>query len=111
MNRYLWRVKRFTSVRCDHCSGYRNCICRPYKIIDIIVPYPTTPVDPEPVFVGRMPIRQDVGILPVDENIEAERNRILLMAGFEPIKPLKLGWIANERIRIPLINPALLGNI
>jgi len=42
----------------------------------------------DPEFVGVMPVRQDIEVLPADEP-----------------KQLKLGWVVNEIIGIGIVNP------
>jgi hypothetical protein len=44
--------------------------------------------DADPEFVGVMPIRQDIEVLPADEP-----------------KQLKLGWVVSEIIGIAIVNP------
>lgn len=110
MNRYSWRLKRHRAFLCNECETFGRCRCSPSIVIQKIVPYASsspsyaiTP-DPTPTFVGRMPIRTDLEVLPVDSRIEDERKRILLAAGFDPIDALKLGWVVNEMPAIAIFN-------
>jgi hypothetical protein len=57
-------------------------------IVSKIVPRGTVYGLAEPEFVGVMPIRQDIEVLPADEP-----------------KQLKLGWVVNEIIGIGIVNP------
>lgn len=57
-------------------------------IVSKIVPVGTVFGTADPEFVGVMPIRQDIEVLPADEP-----------------KQLKLGWVVNEIIGIGIVNP------
>jgi hypothetical protein len=57
-------------------------------IVSKIVPPGTVFGAADPEFVGVMPIRQDIEVLPADEP-----------------KQLKLGWVVNELIGIGIVNP------
>jgi len=57
-------------------------------IVSKIVPPGTVFGTADPEFVGVMPIRQDIEVLPADEP-----------------KQLKLGWVVNEIIGIGIVNP------
>lgn len=57
-------------------------------IVSKIVPRGTVYALAEPEFVGVMPIRQDIEVLPADEP-----------------KQLKLGWVVSEIIGIGIVNP------
>jgi len=57
-------------------------------IVSKIVPANTVYAVADPEFVGVMPIRQDIEVLPADEP-----------------KQLKLGWVVNEIIGIAVVNP------
>jgi hypothetical protein len=57
-------------------------------IVSKIVPPGTVFGTADPEFVGVMPIRQDIEVLPADEP-----------------KALKLGWVVNEIIGIGIVNP------
>lgn len=57
-------------------------------IVSKIVPRGTVYGLAEPEFVGVMPIRQDIEVLPADEP-----------------KQLKLGWVVNEIIGVAIVNP------
>ena len=57
-------------------------------IVSKIVPSGTIYATAEPDFVGVMPVRQDIEVLPADEP-----------------KQLKLGWVVNEIIGIGIVNP------
>lgn len=57
-------------------------------IVSKIVPDGTVFGVAEPEFVGVMPIRQDIEVLPADEP-----------------KQLKLGWVVNEIIGVGIVNP------
>jgi hypothetical protein len=57
-------------------------------IVSKIVPKGTVYALAEPEFVGVMPIRQDIEVLPADEP-----------------KQLKLGWVVSEIIGIGIVNP------
>ena len=57
-------------------------------IVSKIVPVGTVFGAADPEFVGVMPIRQDIEVLPADEP-----------------KQLKLGWVVNEIIGIGIVNP------
>ena len=57
-------------------------------IVSKIVPVGTVFGVADPEFVGVMPIRQDIEVLPADEP-----------------KQLKLGWVVNEIIGIGIVNP------
>jgi len=57
-------------------------------IVSKIVPSGTVYATAEPDFVGVMPVRQDIEVLPADEP-----------------KQLKLGWVVNEIIGIGIVNP------
>jgi len=57
-------------------------------IVSKIVPRGTVYAVTEPDFVGIMPVRQDIEVLPADEP-----------------KQLKLGWVVNEIIGIGIVNP------
>jgi hypothetical protein len=57
-------------------------------IVSKIVPPGTVFGAADPEFVGVMPIRQDIEVLPADEP-----------------KQLKLGWVVNEIIGIGIVNP------
>lgn len=57
-------------------------------IVSKIVPVGTVYGAADPEFVGVMPIRQDIEVLPADEP-----------------KQLKLGWVVNEIIGIGIVNP------
>lgn len=57
-------------------------------IVSKIVPVGTAFAVADPEFVGVMPIRQDIEVLPADEP-----------------KQLKLGWVVNEIIGIGIVNP------
>lgn len=57
-------------------------------IISKIVPPGTVYGTADPEFVGVMPIRQDIEVLPADEP-----------------KQLKLGWVVNEIIGVGIVNP------
>lgn len=57
-------------------------------IVSKIVPSGRTFATAEPEFVGVMPIRQDIEVLPADEP-----------------KQLKLGWVVSEIIGIGIVNP------
>jgi len=57
-------------------------------IVSKIVPVGTIFGVADPEFVGVMPIRQDIEVLPADEP-----------------KQLKLGWVVNENIGIGIVNP------
>jgi len=57
-------------------------------IVSKIVPDGTVFGTAEPEFVGVMPIRQDIEVLPADEP-----------------KQLKLGWVVNEIIGVGIVNP------
>jgi hypothetical protein len=53
-----------------------------------IIPPNTIYACEDPEFIGKMPIRQDILVLPADEP-----------------KQLKLGWIVSEMIGIGIVNP------
>jgi hypothetical protein len=57
-------------------------------IVSKIIPVGTVFGVADPEFVGVMPIRQDIEVLPADEP-----------------KQLKLGWVVNEIIGIGIVNP------
>ncbi len=57
-------------------------------IVSKVVPANTVYATADPEFVGVMPIRQDIEVLPADEP-----------------KQLKLGWVVNEIIGIAVVNP------
>lgn len=57
-------------------------------IVSKVVPVGTAFAVADPEFVGVMPIRQDIEVLPADEP-----------------KQLKLGWVVNEIIGIGIVNP------
>ena len=57
-------------------------------IVSKVVPSGTVFGTADPEFVGVMPIRQDIEVLPADEP-----------------KQLKLGWVVNEIIGIGIVNP------
>jgi hypothetical protein len=57
-------------------------------IVSKVVPAFTVYATADPEFVGVMPIRQDIEVLPADEP-----------------KQLKLGWVVNEIIGIAVVNP------
>jgi len=57
-------------------------------LVSKIVPPGTVYAAADPDFVGVMPIRQDIEVLPADEP-----------------KQLKLGWVVNEIIGIGIVNP------
>ena len=57
-------------------------------LVSKIVPPGTVYACADPEFVGVMPIRQDIEVLPADEP-----------------KQLKLGWVVNEIIGIGIVNP------
>jgi len=57
-------------------------------IVSKVVPANTVYATADPEFVGVMPIRQDIEVLPADEP-----------------KQLKLGWVVNEIIGIGVVNP------
>lgn len=57
-------------------------------IVSKIVPVNTIFCVTDPEFVGVMPIRQDIEVLPADEP-----------------KQLKLGWVVNEIVGIGIVNP------
>lgn len=57
-------------------------------VVSKIVPAGTVYGIADPEFVGVMPIRQDIEVLPADEP-----------------KQLKLGWVVNEIIGIGIVNP------
>lgn len=57
-------------------------------IVSKVVPPGTIIAVADPEFVGVMPIRQDIEVLPADEP-----------------KQLKLGWVVNEIIGIAIVNP------
>lgn len=57
-------------------------------IVSKVVPVGTVYGAADPEFVGVMPIRQDIEVLPADEP-----------------KQLKLGWVVNEIIGIGIVNP------
>ena len=61
-------------------------------IVSKIVPPGTVFGTADPEFVGVMPIRQDIEVLPADEP-----------------KQLKLGWVVNEIIGIGIVNPRGVG--
>lgn len=61
-------------------------------IVSKIVPTGTVYGTADPEFVGVMPIRQDIEVLPADEP-----------------KQLKLGWVVNEIIGIGIVNPRGVG--
>lgn len=57
-------------------------------IVSKVVPANTVYATADPEFVGVMPIRQDIEVLPADEP-----------------KQLKLGWVVNEIVGIAVVNP------
>ena len=57
-------------------------------IVSKVVPANTVYAVADPEFVGVMPIRQDIEVLPADEP-----------------KQLKLGWVVNEIIGVAVVNP------
>jgi len=57
-------------------------------MVSKIVPPGTVYACADPEFVGVMPIRQDIEVLPADEP-----------------KPLKLGWVVSEEVGIAIVNP------
>ncbi len=57
-------------------------------IVSKVVPASTVYAVADPEFVGVMPIRQDIEVLPADEP-----------------KQLKLGWVVNEIVGIAVVNP------
>ena len=57
-------------------------------IVSKVVPNGTSFACADPEFVGVMPVRQDIEVLPADEP-----------------KQLKLGWVVNEIIGIGIVNP------
>ncbi len=57
-------------------------------LVSKIVPPGTVYAAADPEFVGVMPVRQDIEVLPADEP-----------------KQLKLGWVVNEIIGIGIVNP------
>ena len=57
-------------------------------IVSKIVPVGTVFGVADPEFVGVMPVRQDIEVLPADEP-----------------KQLKLGWVVNEIIGVGIVNP------
>jgi len=69
-------------------TGLRATIWGADIIVSKIVPPGTVFATADPEFVGVMPIRQDIEVLPADEP-----------------KSLKLGWVVNEIIGIGIVNP------
>ena len=69
-------------------TGLYGSIWGADMIVSKIVPKGTVYALAEPEFVGVMPIRQDIEVLPADEP-----------------KQLKLGWVVNEIIGIGIVNP------
>ena len=57
-------------------------------MVSKIVPPGTVYAAADPEFVGIMPIRQDIEVLPADEP-----------------RQLKLGWVVSEEIGIGIVNP------
>lgn len=57
-------------------------------LVSKIVPPGTVYAAADPEFVGVMPVRQDIEVLPADEP-----------------KQLKLGWVVSEQIGIAIVNP------
>lgn len=57
-------------------------------IVSKVVPPGTVIGTADPEFVGVMPVRQDIEVLPADEP-----------------KQLKLGWVVNEIVGIGIVNP------
>lgn len=57
-------------------------------MVSKIVPPGTVYAVSDPEFVGVMPVRQDIEVLPADEP-----------------KQLKLGWVVSEEIGIGIVNP------
>jgi hypothetical protein len=57
-------------------------------IVSKIVPSGTVFAVADPEFVGVLPVRQDIEVLPADEP-----------------KQLKLGWVVSEVIGIGIVNP------
>ncbi|KKK46751.1 hypothetical protein LCGC14_3162110 [marine sediment metagenome] len=57
-------------------------------IVSKIIPVGSVFGVADPEFVGVMPVRQDIEVLPADEP-----------------KQLKLGWVVNEIIGIGVVNP------
>ena len=69
-------------------TGLYGSIWGADMIVSKIVPKGTVYALAEPEFVGVMPIRQDIEVLPADEP-----------------KMLKLGWVVSEIIGIGIVNP------
>jgi len=69
-------------------TGLYGSIWGADMIVSKIVPRGTVYALAEPEFVGVMPIRQDIEVLPADEP-----------------KQLKLGWVVSEIIGIGIVNP------
>jgi hypothetical protein len=65
----------------------------------------------DPEFVGVMPVRQDIEVLPGDETlIKANDNVFVTSKGIVTDKPLrvrklKLGWTVKEVIGAAVVNP------
>ena len=57
-------------------------------IVSKVVPVNRAFATADPEFVGVMPVRQDIEVLPADEP-----------------KQLKLGWVVNEIIGVGIVNP------
>jgi hypothetical protein len=69
-------------------SGLYGSIFQADIIVSKIVPVGKAFATAEPEFVGIMPIRQDIEVIPADEP-----------------KQLKLGWVVSEMIGIGIVNP------
>jgi len=69
-------------------TGLYAHICGADIMVSKIVPPGTVYGAADPEFVGVMPIRQDIEVLPADEP-----------------KQLKLGWVVSEEIGIGIVNP------
>lgn len=105
-SKYFLNINRFTDILTWESAGNTNSQVDPVTqrellqtglyghifgadiIVSKVVPASEAYATADPEFVGVMPVRQDIEVLPADEP-----------------KQLKLGWVVNEIIGIGIVNP------